>query len=88
MMTSGSARAADIITFTEINEKCSMCTVYTLRREGASLTPVIIDAYLKDSLPLRLLFGLLLRKTLTWWFQVTSEMLKCDCEALHEVKPG
>lgn len=86
MFTSGSTRAADTITFTETDEKKTMCSVYTFRQEREAQTRLRIDGFVKDDLVLRILFTLLFKKKLTNWFQVSGENLKHYCEELYNTQ--
>jgi hypothetical protein len=86
MVTSGSTRAADTITLTETDDKKTMCSVYTLRRESEAQTHVRIDGFLKNNLVLRILFTLLLKKKLTNWFQTSGENLKHLCQEIYNTQ--
>ena len=84
MVTSDRSRGDDTITFTETDEKRTMCSVYTLLQEGPEQTRVRVDGFLKDNPVLRVVFALLLKKKLTNWFQANGANLKQLCEALHQ----
>lgn len=83
MVTSGSTRAADTITLTETDEKKTVCTVCTIRKEGEARTRVQIDGFVKDDLILKTLFTLLLKRKLANRFQASGEKLKHYCEELY-----
>jgi hypothetical protein len=86
MVTSSSTRTADTITFTETDEKKTMCSVYTLRQEREAQTRVRVDCFLKDSLVLRILFALLLKKKINNLFRASSKNLKHYCEELFNTQ--
>ena len=86
MVNSGSTHATDTITFTETDEKRTMCSVYILQQESEEQTRVRIDGFLKDNLILRILFTLLLKKKLTNWFNASNEKLKHFCEESYNLQ--
>lgn len=88
MVTSGSTRAADTITFTETDEKKAMCAVFTLRQTGDALTHVRIDGFRKDSVVLKIFFTLFLKKKLSKLFRASSENLKRYCEKVYGTRRG
>ncbi|MBI4694951.1 MAG: DUF2652 domain-containing protein [Gammaproteobacteria bacterium] len=88
MITSGATRAADTVTLTETDDKKTISSVTTLRRDGEARTKVRIDGFIRDSLVLRALFALLMKKKLTRTFQASAVKLKHYCEALHEKQHG
>lgn len=83
MVTTESTHTSNTITLTETDEKRMMCSVYTLRQEDDNRTYVRVDGFIKDSLVLRILFRLMLKKKLTQFFQASADNLKRYCEQLR-----
>jgi Protein of unknown function (DUF2652) len=86
MVTTRSNRSDDTITLTETDENRKMCTVYTLRRQHKSQTRVRVDGFVRDSLILRILFTLLLKKKISNLFRVSSNNLKRYCEEIYKTQ--
>lgn len=86
MITSGSKRTDNTITFTETDENKKMCSVYTLQKENEEQTHVRVDGFIKNNFVFRILFTLLLKKKLSNWFQGSGEKLKHYCEKLYDTQ--
>lgn len=82
MVTSGGTRSADALTLTETDEKRMMCSVYVLERVSDTRTRLRVEAFIKDSLMLKILFALLLKRKLQGWFSASAANLKQQCEAM------
>ena len=83
MVTTESTHTSNTITLTETDEKRMMCSVYTLRQGDDNRTHVRVDGFIKDSLILRILFRLVLKKKLSRFFQASVDNLKRYCEQLR-----
>lgn len=80
MVTSQSKRSAGTITFSETDVKKTMCSVYTLKLISETQTQLRVDGFLKNTLGLKILFALLLKKKVSNLFRVSSKNLKHYCE--------
>ncbi len=80
MVTTKYEETGSTVTLTETDEKRTMCSVYTFRRDGENNTTVQIDGFIKNNVLLKTLFALLLRRKLTTLFQRSAENLKHYCE--------
>ncbi len=80
MVTSGTERSDTAVSLAETDDRKTVCSVYTLTKEGEQRTRLSIDGFVKDSFPLKVIIKFLLGKKLTTRFQKSSENLKRYCE--------
>jgi hypothetical protein len=79
VVTSSITHAEHSITFTETDEKRMGCAVFRFDREGDAQTHVRVDFLVRNSFPVRMLFGLVLRKKLATMFRISLENLARYC---------
>ncbi len=85
VVTSAIVHAEDSISFAETDEKQIGSAVFGFHREGEAATRMRVDFLIRDSLPVRVLFALLLRRKLSRQFRVSLENLASYCRELYRM---
>lgn len=83
LVTSGVSHSADSITFTETDDKRMACAVFGFHRVSEARTRVRIDFLIRNSLIVKALFALLLKRKLAAQFPLSLRNLKRHCEKRH-----
>lgn len=74
----------DLIRFTEIDEKKTVCVVYSLRKLGAALTKMEVNAFLKNNIFLKVFFSLFMKKKFLRTYHESLVNLNTYCRDLYQ----